>query len=48
MTRNFILCMLVIAGLGIASCENTAKGFGKDMERAGQNIQNSVDQKESR
>lgn len=31
--------ILALAGLGLSAC-NTAKGFGKDMEEAGESIQN--------
>jgi predicted small secreted protein len=40
-----ILTALVFAVLalgGLTACQNTADGFGKDMEKAGRSIQDSV------
>lgn len=40
MTRKFasmLVCGLLLVAL--TACTNTAKGFGRDMEKAGQNIQ---------
>jgi predicted small secreted protein len=37
-TSLLILCLLAMTG-----CRNTAKGVGKDMENAGEKIQEKVD-----
>ncbi len=42
MDKTTILSLLIIAGLIIAGCETT-KGVGKDMEKAGQDIQKAAD-----
>lgn len=42
MTRklgSLLLCGLLLATL--AACSNTAQGFGRDMEKAGQSIQST-------
>lgn len=45
MLKNFLrlsfLGFVVVAGLSLSAC-NTAEGFGRDMEKAGQSIQKSV------
>ena len=44
MTKKlFVLCVLAVAAFGLNACENTADGFGRDMENAGKNIQKAVD-----
>ncbi|MCD8563101.1 MAG: entericidin A/B family lipoprotein [Alphaproteobacteria bacterium] len=37
--RLFIALLLIGASLNLAACSNTAQGFGKDMEKAGEKIQ---------
>lgn len=41
MKKIFAVLMIVGMGLGLAACE-TAKGFGKDVEDAGEAIQESA------
>lgn len=36
---SLFLCGLILVTL--TACSNTAQGFGRDMEKAGQNIQNT-------
>lgn len=45
MTKKlFVFCVLVLAAAGsLSACENTAQGFGRDMENTGKNIQKAVD-----
>jgi predicted small secreted protein len=41
-----LVCTLLMAAvllLAASGCKNTAKGVGKDMERAGEKIQEKVD-----
>lgn len=33
---------LVLAGTAVSGCKNTASGFGKDVEKAGEKIQEKV------
>lgn len=39
-TRLFLVLALAIAGFGLTAC-NTMKGVGKDVERAGEKIQDN-------
>jgi predicted small secreted protein len=34
-----MICIFAVSGISLSGC-NTAKGFGKDMEHAGEKIQN--------
>jgi predicted small secreted protein len=38
------LLILAIASLCLAGCENTMAGFGKDMQKTGQNIQQKANE----
>ncbi|MEN9676335.1 MAG: hypothetical protein RIS76_2231 [Verrucomicrobiota bacterium] len=42
---KFLLLTVLLAFVGSATigCRNTASGFGKDVENAGENIQKKVD-----
>ncbi|MGK9230514.1 entericidin A/B family lipoprotein [Inquilinus limosus] len=40
--RILLIAGLLTAGLGMAACENTVRGFGQDTKEAGQGIQQSV------
>ncbi|MBX3730956.1 MAG: entericidin A/B family lipoprotein [Verrucomicrobiae bacterium] len=42
---GLILCLfgLLLVGMATAGCRNTASGFGKDVENAGEKIQEKVD-----
>jgi predicted small secreted protein len=40
--RIVLIASLMAAGLGLAACENTVRGFGQDTQKAGQGIQQSV------
>lgn len=42
MKRLLIALSLIAFSLPIAACSNTADGFGKDLEKAGQTIQKKV------
>lgn len=35
----FIIAVSTVAGLALGGCSNTFNGAGKDIEKAGQNIQ---------
>lgn len=37
--RYYIVALLSLAALSLSACSNTAQGFGRDMEKAGQKIQ---------
>lgn len=39
----FLTICLFLAGAAVAGCKNTASGFGKDVENAGEKIQEKVD-----
>lgn len=42
--KMFVFCVLALAAAGsLTACENTAQGFGKDMENTGKNIQRAVE-----
>jgi predicted small secreted protein len=34
--------VLLMLGISLSACANTAEGFGRDLERAGQTIQKKV------
>jgi len=36
-----IISMLILSGLSLAACSNTAEGIGRDVEHAGQKIQDT-------
>lgn len=38
---RWLVGVSVMLMLGLAGCENTVHGFGKDMEKAGEKIQSS-------
>lgn len=40
--HKIIVVMMLISFSFLAGCENTMHGFGKDMEKAGENIQKSA------
>jgi predicted small secreted protein len=41
--KTLILCALAVSiAIPLAGCTNTAEGFGRDLEKAGQNIQKKV------
>jgi len=40
--RMLILTLISISLLLSVSCQNTAKGFGQDMQKNGQDIRNAV------
>ena len=41
--RNIVIASLVLSvAVLLSGCTNTADGFGKDLEKAGQNIQKKV------
>ena len=43
MKKQLVLWVMALALLGTSvGCKNTAKGFGKDMEKAGEKIQDKV------
>jgi entericidin A len=42
MKRILALALLIAFTAPLAGCGNTADGFGRDLERAGQNIQKKV------
>jgi predicted small secreted protein len=37
-----VLILAVLALGGLTACQNTAEGFGRDMENTGRSIQDSV------
>ncbi len=41
-TRYFMLALLAISVTGLAACENTVNGAGRDIEHAGESVQNAV------
>ncbi|PZP55599.1 MAG: hypothetical protein DI586_06335 [Micavibrio aeruginosavorus] len=41
-TKYFMLALLAIATTGLAACENTFHGAGRDIENAGENVQEAV------
>lgn len=40
--KTAVYVALILCSLFVSACKNTAGGFGKDMEKAGQNIQEEV------
>lgn len=43
MTKKIVMMLSLFAVLaGVSACANTVDGAGKDIERAGENIQRSV------
>lgn len=42
MNKILTLALLIVALAPLAGCGNTAEGFGRDLERAGQSIQKRV------
>ena len=40
--KTLAIVLFIIAGIGVAGCRNTASGFGKDVENAGEKIQDKV------
>lgn len=42
MIRNAILMILMMAGLGLSAC-NTVEGAGRDIEAAGETVQDAAD-----
>ena len=40
---RWLLGVGLVLVLGLAGCENTVHGFGKDMQKAGEKIQSSGD-----
>lgn len=43
--RIVLITGLLAAGLGMAACENTVRGVGQDTQKAGENIEQSVQPK---
>ena len=43
--RILLIAGLLAAGLGMAACDNTVRGFGQDTQKAGQGIEQSVQPK---
>lgn len=41
-TKYFILSLLVFATTGLSACENTFHGAGRDIEKAGESVQQAV------
>ena len=39
---RLLTLFLLLAGVAAAGCKNTASGFGQDMEKAGEKIQEKV------
>lgn len=42
MFRNVMLMILAVAGLGLSAC-NTVEGAGRDIEAAGETVQDAAD-----
>jgi entericidin A len=42
MKKILTLALILAFAAPLAACNNTADGFGKDLEKAGQNIQKKV------
>jgi len=42
MAKEIMLSVLIISVIALAGC-NASKGFGKDIENTGKNIQDTVD-----
>jgi predicted small secreted protein len=42
MTKYFMLTLLAVSTLGLMACENTFHGAGRDIEKAGENVQEAV------
>jgi predicted small secreted protein len=42
MKRILTLALIIAFAAPLAGCQNTADGFGRDLEKAGQNIQKKV------
>lgn len=42
MNKLALVALLGLMSLPLAACQNTATGFGRDMEKAGQSIQKTV------
>lgn len=41
--KTILALMLAVSALAFVGCQSTAEGFGEDMERAGEKIQDKVD-----
>lgn len=41
-SKFFILALLTMATTSLAACENTFHGAGRDIENAGENVQEAV------
>lgn len=42
MSKYAVLTLLAFSVIGLSACENTFHGAGRDMERAGEAVQESV------
>lgn len=43
MKKTMFLTLLALIAAPLAACENTVHGAGQDIERAGENVQESVE-----
>lgn len=41
-TKYFILTLLAVTTMGLSACENTFHGAGRDLENAGEGVQQAV------
>lgn len=42
MTKYFMLALLAVSTIGLSACENTFHGAGRDIENAGESVQDAV------
>lgn len=43
--QAFLLSLIIVGSALLAGCENTAKGFGQDMQNTGKAIEKTADGK---